>query len=99
MCDFDDSGRADMAKSLFGILPDDICLDDAKTERGGCNWGDAVYDNGFQEGAAAGEERAIREIILPSVRAIMKNLGCSKEKAFELMSIPEEDRDHYSLFL
>ncbi len=52
-----------------------------------CNLGEGVFQEGFEKGEAAGK--------LDSIRNVMKNLGCTVEKAMTAVGIPEADRATY----
>jgi len=56
-----------------------------------CNLGEGVFQEGFERGEAAGMTKGK----LDSIRNVMKNLGCTVEKAMAAVGIPEADRATY----
>ena len=52
-------------------------------------------EEGREQGREEGREQGRAEAVAASIRSLMGSLGCTAERAMELLSVPESERPRY----
>ena len=58
-------------------------------------WLEKGREEGREEGLKEGLETGKRTIMLNNIQALMENMGLTKEKAMEVLKVPEDEKEYY----
>ena len=61
-----------------------------------CNLSQSIEQRGIEIGEQRGIEIGEQRTLIEALKALIANMGLSKEKAMEALNIPEDQREQYS---